>query len=118
MHLSLGGWYSVQQLRGRLLAVALRVVADPAPQVIASLLHGQLGLPLKLLVGQSRVGSQVKDIALAATYDFIWQIAADDFAESLDDLKNSAATSRAQVPGLDSRLLLAKVVEGNQVAAG
>lgn len=108
---------SSQQLRRRLLSVSLGVVADPSPKVLTSLLHGELSLPLQLLVGQLGVGSQVQDITGSASDDLVLQVAADDVAESLDDLEDGAASAGAQVPGLDTGLLGAEVVEGLQVAS-
>lgn len=109
---------SSQQLRGRLLSVSLGVVADPPPEVLTGLLHGELSLPVQLGVGQSRVGSQIQDIAGSAGNDLVFQIAPNDSAECLDDLEDGAATARAQVPGLDTGLVGAKVVESDQVASG
>lgn len=108
---------SSQQLRRRLLSVSLGVVADPPPEVLAGLLHGELSLPLELLVGQLGVGSQVQDVTRSAGNDLVLQVAADDVAKSLDDLKDGAASAGAQVPGLDTGLLGAEVVEGLQVAS-
>ncbi|KAJ6444934.1 LOW QUALITY PROTEIN: putative quinone oxidoreductase [Purpureocillium lavendulum] len=106
----------VQQLRRGVLAVALGVVVDPAPQVLARLLHGELRLPLELLVGQRRVGRQVQDVTRSARDHLVGQVAADDGAKGLDHLEHGAAAAGAQVPGLDARLVLAQVVEGDEVA--
>jgi len=100
------------------LSVALRVVLDPSPEVVAGLLHGKLGLPVELLVGEGGVGSKVEDISLSSGADLIGKITADDLAEGLDDLEDGAATARTQVPCLDTGLVLAEVVEGHQVTAG
>lgn len=108
---------SSQQLRRWLLSVSLGVVVDPPPEVLAGLLHGELGLPVQFGVGQSRVGSQIQDIAGSAGNDLVLQIATNDGAKCLDDLKDSAATAGTQVPGLDTRLVSAEVVEGDQVAS-
>lgn len=108
---------SSQQLRRRLLSVSLGVVADPPPEVLAGLFHGELSLPLQLLVGQLGVGSQVQDITGSASNDLVLQVSADDVAESLDDLKDGATTAGTQVPGLDTGLLGAEIVEGLQVAS-
>ncbi|KND92431.1 putative quinone oxidoreductase [Tolypocladium ophioglossoides CBS 100239] len=105
-----------QQLRRGLLSVALGVVVHPSPQVLAGLFHGELRLPLELLVGQRRVGSQVQHVALSAGNDLVLEVAANDGAERLDHLEDGAAAAGAQVPGLDAGLVLAEVVEGDEVA--
>lgn len=107
-----------KELRGRVLAITLGVVADPAPEILASLLQCLLSLPVELLVGQGWVGSKIENIALASGDNIVGQIAADNMAESLDHLKDGAATAGTEVPGLNTRLVLAEVVEGAQVALG
>lgn len=44
------------------MTVALGVVLGPAPEVLAGLLEGTLGLPAKLFVGASRVGGEVENV--------------------------------------------------------
>ena len=116
--LRLGSLDSRHQLRRRFLAIALRVIVDPAPQVVASLFHSHLGLPLELLVGKARVGGKVENVALAAGDDFVGQLATDDGAKGLDHFKDGAAATRAQVPRLDTGLVFAEVVEGSEMALG
>lgn len=111
--LRLGGLDGGEELGRGLLAVALRVVMDPAPQVLAGLLHGKLRLPVELLVGQRGVGRQVQNITRPAGDNLVLEVAADDGAEGIDHLEHGAAAAGAQVPGLDAGLLLAEVVEGN-----
>ncbi|POR37440.1 Putative quinone oxidoreductase [Tolypocladium paradoxum] len=107
-----------QKLGRGLLSVALGVVVHPSPQVLAGLLHGELRLPLELLVGQRRVGRQVQHIALSAGNHLVLEVAANDGAERLDHLEDGAAAARAQVPRLDAGLVVAEVVEGDEVAPG
>ena len=107
-----------QQLRWRLLAVALGVVVHPSPQVLTRLLHGKLRLPVQLLVRQRGVGCQIENIALSTRLDLVGQVPANNLAESLDHLENGAAAARAQVPRLDTGLVLAEVVEGDEVTVG
>lgn len=116
--LDLGGDNGVHQLGGRLLAVALRVVVGPAPEILARALHGQLRLPVELLVGEGRVGRQIQHITLAAGNHLVGQIAADSLGEGLDDVEDGAAAAGAKVPGLDTGLVLAQVLQGGEMAAG
>ncbi len=116
--LDLGGLNRRHELGRGLLAVTLRVVADPAPQVLAGLFHGHLRLPLELGVGERGVGRQVKDIALATGDNFVGHLAADNLAKGLDHLKDGATAAGAQVPGLDAGLVLAEILEGSEMALG
>lgn len=100
------------------MSVTLGVVADPFPEVVAGLLHCELGLPAELLVGEGRVGSEVENVSLSSRFDLVGEIAANDLAEGLDNLKDSASTAGTQVPCLDTRLVLAQVVKSDKVAAG
>jgi hypothetical protein len=100
------------------LSVTLGVVADPFPEVIAGLLHGELGLPVELLIGEGGVGSEIEDISLSSRADLVGEITADDLAEGLDDLENGASTAGTQVPCLDTGLVLAEVVKRDKMAAG
>lgn len=109
---------SIQQCCWRILAVTLRVVVDPSPQVCAGILHLQLGLPVQLLVGQAGVGREVENITLSALNHIVLQIAAHHGAECLDHLEHSAAATRAQVPSLETGLACAQVVERSQVTLG
>ena len=107
-----------QQLCRRVLAVALGVVRDPAPEVIASLFHCELRLPLQLLVSPRRVGSQVQDVALSSILHLVREISADDLAEGLDDLENGAPATGSQVPLLNTGLVVPQVVQSHQVTLG
>lgn len=100
------------------MSVTLGVVADPFPKVVAGLLHGELGLPVELLVGEGRVGSEIENVSLSSRLDLVGEIAANDLAEGLDNLKDSASTAGTQVPRLDTGLVLAQVVKSDKVAAG
>ena len=100
------------------MAVPFRVIANPSPEVFACILEGKLGLPAQLRVGAGRVGSQIQHITCSSAYDLIFEGAPDNFAESVDHLKDSATTSRAQIPGSNSRSLLAEVVECGEMASG
>lgn len=109
---------SIQQRCWGILAVTLRVVVDPPPQVCAGILHLELGLPVQLLVGQARVGRQVENVTLSALYHIVLEIAAHHGAECLDHLEHGAAATRAQVPSLETRLARAQVVQRSQVTLG
>lgn len=69
-------------------------------------------------VCEGGVGGKVEDIALAALDNLVGELAADDGAEGVDDFEDGAAAAGAEVNGLDAGLLLAEVVEGNEVALG
>lgn len=64
------------------------------------------------------MGSQVEDVTGATLLDFVGQFATDDGVEGLDDLEDSGAAAGAKVPGLDAGLLLAEVVEGDEMTSG
>lgn len=93
------------------------VILDPSPEILAGLLHGEFGLPVEFLVGQSRVGGKIQDIPLSTSDNLILQVASDNGTESLDHLEYGAAAARAKVPGLDARLFFAQVVESDKVAS-
>ena len=118
MLLTLGRLDIGEELRWWFLTVALRVVVDPSPQVLAGLLHGQLRLPVELLVGQRRVCREIEHIALSAAFHLVLQITTDDLAEGIDNLVDGASTARSQIPCLYARLLFAEVIEGEQVTLG
>ena len=107
---------SVQQLRRRILAVPRRVVRHPAPEVGTGVLQGQLCLPLQLLVGERGVGREVEHVPEPPVDDLVREVAADRGAEGLDHLEDGAAAAGAQVPGLDTGVVLPEVFQGSQVA--
>lgn len=108
----------LEQLRRRVLAVSLGVVADPSPQVLTCILHLQLRLPVQLLVGQAGVGRQVEHITLPPVNNLVVEVSAHDRAERLDHLENGGSPSGAQVPGLHTGLVRPQVVERDKVALG
>ena len=116
--LSLASLELIDELLGRLLPVALRVVLGPAPQVLARVLERELGTPAELGVGTGGVGGEVEDVAGAAGGDFVGEVAADGGREGLDHLVDGAALAGAQVPGADAGVVLAEVVESGKVAVG
>jgi hypothetical protein len=116
--LSLASLELLNELLGRLLPVALRVVLGPAPQILARILECVLGTPAKLGVGTGGVGGEVEDVAGAARGDFVREVAADGGGEGLDHLVDGAALAGAQVPGANAGVVLAEVVEGGEVAVG
>lgn len=107
-----------QQLRRRLLAVSLRVIVNPSPQILTSLLHRQLRLPVQLLVCQCRVRCEVEHVTRSPGADLVWEIATNNLAEGIDDIIDGAAATGAEVPCLDTRLVLAEVVQSLEVALG
>ncbi|GJC78324.1 hypothetical protein ColLi_01162 [Colletotrichum liriopes] len=117
--LSTAGGLDVGEELGRgVLAVALGVVVDPAPEVLARLLQRLLRLPAELLVGQRGVGREIQHITLASGNNLVGEVAADDVAKGLDHLEHGAAAAGTQVPGLDAGLVLAEVVERGQMTLG
>lgn len=106
----------LHQLGRRLLVVALRVVARPAPEILARLLEGALRLPAELLLGAGRVGGQIQDVAGAAGRDLVREIAAHRGGERADHLVDGAALAGTEVPGAHAGAVLEQVVEGLEVA--
>lgn len=96
----------------------MRVVAGPEPEILAGLLEGTFGLPAELSVGAGRVSGQVKDVTSATGSNLVGHLAADGVGEGVDHLVDGAALSGSQVPGLDTGVVAAEVVEGLQVAVG
>lgn len=96
--------------------VSLGVVLSPEPEILAGLLEGTLGLPAKLLVGTSRVGGEVENVAGTARGDFVGEVAADGLGEGTDHLVDSAATAGTKIPGAHTGVVGAEVVEGLEVA--
>lgn len=96
----------------------MRVVLGPAPQVLAGILESELGTPAELGVGAGGVGGKVEDVACTARSDLVGQVAADGGGEGLDHLVDGAALAGAKVPGADTGVLLAEVVERCEVAVG
>lgn len=105
-----------QQLRRGLLAVALGVVLGPEPEILAGLLEGTGRSPAKLLGGTGSVGSQVEDVTGTAGSDLVGKVTADSGAESANHLVDGGALTGTQVPGADTGVVGAEVVEGLQVA--
>jgi len=96
----------------------LRVVLGPAPQILASILESELCTPAKLGVGTGGVGGEVEDVTCAAGSDLVRQITTNSSGERLDHLVDGAALAGAQVPGADTGVVLAEVVERREVAVG
>lgn len=96
--------------------VTLGVVLSPAPEILAGLLEGTLGLPAQLAVGAGGVGSEVEDVTCTARGDFVGHVSADGLGESTDHLVDGAAAAGAEVPGAHAGVVGAEVVEGLEVA--
>lgn len=105
----------LQQLGRGLLAVTLGVVAGPQPEVLAGLLEGALGLPAQLVVGARGVGGQVEHVTGTAGSNLVGEVTAHGRREGTDHLVDSAALAGTQVPGTDSGVVGAEVVQGLQV---
>jgi hypothetical protein len=109
---------SLEELSRWLLAVSLRVVLRPQPEILTGLLEGTLSLPAELLAGAAWVGGQVQDVAGTARSNLVGLVLADGRGEGLDHLVHGAAATGSQVPCAHARLVGAQVVEGFQVAVG
>lgn len=109
---------SIQECCWGILAITLRIVVDPPPQICAGILHLQLSLPVQLLVGQAGVGREVENVTLSTLNHIVLQIATDNGTECLDHLEHSATATRTQVPSLETGLACAQVVERSQVTLG
>lgn len=105
-----------QQLSRGLLTVALGVVLSPEPQVLAGVLESELGGPAELLVGASGVGRQVEDITSTARSNLVGKLAASGGREGADHLVDGAALAGTQVPGANTGVVGAEVVQGLQMA--
>lgn len=69
-------------------------------------------------MGTGRVGSQVQDVTGTAGSNLVGEVAADSGGESIDHLVDGAALAGTQVPGTDTGVVGAEVVEGLEVAVG
>lgn len=63
-------------------------------------------------MGTGRVGSQIQDVTGTAGSNLVGEIAADSGRESIDHLVDGAALAGTQVPGTDTGVIGAEVVEG------
>lgn len=96
----------------------MRIVANPFPEIFASIFKREFCLPVELLVCACRIGSQIQNIARSSLDDVELERLAGDLAECVNHLKDSAAASRSKVPCSDTRLLLSEVVEGCEMTLG
>ena len=77
-----------------------------------------MSLPTEFGVGQGWVGGEIQDIAITARSNLVRKVTTNGMTEGLDHVKNSRALAGSQIPGLDTRLLLTKIVESDQVTLG
>ena len=75
-------------------------------------------MPAELLVSPAGVGSQVEDVPGTTRGHFVGEVPADGVLEGIDHLVHGAALPGTQVPGTDTGVVGAEVVEGLQVAIG
>ena len=108
----------LQQLRWRALPIPLRIILRPPPQILTRVLQRPLRLPPQLLVRLFRVRRQVQHVPGPPSDDFIGQVSAYGGAEGFDHVKDGAAFACAEVPGSDAGMVIAEVVEGDEVALG
>lgn len=95
--------------------VSLRVVLRPEPEILARLFEGPLSLPAKLLISSGRIGSQVEHVTVTTGSNFVREIPADSSREGMDHLEDSASPAGSEVPGADTRVVSAEVVESFKV---
>jgi len=107
----------VQQLLRRLLAVTLRVVLCPLPQVLTRLFQRLLRFPVELGISSRRVSSKVEHITRPALNNLIWQLPANSSTKSFDHLEDCRAFPCAEIPGPDTRMLFAEVIERDEMAS-
>lgn len=69
-------------------------------------------------MGTAGVGSQVQDVTSTTRGHFVGQVTANSGGEGLDHLVDGAALTGTQVPGTDTGVVGAEVVEGLQVTVG
>ena len=108
----------IQQFSGGILPIPLWIVANPFPKIRAGLFHGKFRLPVKDFVCQRRIGGEIEHVSLSSFDDLVREVTTNNGAERLDDLEHGATAPRAQVDGLDAGMLLAEVVEGDEVTLG
>lgn len=104
-----------QQLGRRLLTVTLGVVLGPEPEILTSILKSASGGPAKLVGSTVGIGSQVKDITITTGSNLVSKVTTDSSGESLDHLVDGRALTSTQVPGTNTGVVGAQVVEGLQV---
>lgn len=80
--------------------------------------ESSLRAPAKLLVSPGGVGSQVQDVTSTTGSHFVGEVTADGGGEGIDHLVDSASLTGTQVPGTDTWVVGAEVVEGLQVTVG
>ncbi len=107
---------SSKQRLWRVLAVSLRVIANPSPEILTRVLKSELSLPRQLLVRTCWVGSQIQHITCSSRYHFVFQGVPDDLLEGVDHLEDCTATARAQVPGSNAGVGFAEVVKSCEMA--
>lgn len=80
--------------------VSPRVLTLPSPEVDTHVVQGPFSLPVELLIGEGRIGSQVRHISRTTRHNDIGQVPTNSLAESTDHLQDSVANSSSQVVGL------------------
>lgn len=75
-----------------------------------------LGGPAQLGVRTGGVGSEVENVTGTTRGNLVGKVTADGGGESLDHLVDGAALAGTEVPGADTGVVLAQVVQSLQVA--
>lgn len=106
-----------ERLRG-LLSVPLRIVLCPAPEIRTCLFKSVRSLPAEFLVRTGRVRCEIQNVTSPACNHLVRKIAANCCAEGFDHVVHGAAFSGSEIPCAHTWVLLAEVIEGNQVPRG
>lgn len=106
----------LQQLLWRTLPIPLRVILRPPPQILTRILQCSLSFPSQLLIGSLRIRRQIQHVSSPPPHNLIWQLFPHGSTERLDHVENGASLARPEVPGAHAGLVVAEVVEGDEVA--
>lgn len=105
----------VEQLLRRLLAITLRVVLGPLPQIDTRVLERLLRLPSKLVIGTLCLCCKVEHVTSTTPDNVVFELFATGGLESVNHIIHGRASAGAQVPRAHTGLLVANIVEGDQV---
>lgn len=106
----------LQQFFRRTLPVPLRVILGPSPQIVTCIFQRSLCLPAQFFIGSFRISRQIQHVSCSPTHNLIRQLSTHRMAKSLDDIEDRAPLSRPQVPRSDARMVIAQVIECDEVA--
>lgn len=84
--------------------------------MLARILNRSFRLPVQLLVRPGRVCGKIQNITGPAANDLVRHISPHGGAEGLDHVEDRTALTGSQIPGSYARVMIAEVVEGEEVA--